>query len=70
MAHFAKISKATNEVLHVSVVDNWNCVDGEGNEVEAIGVAYLEVFMVFTMMFIGSKQVTTTAFVRTMLAWV
>lgn len=42
MAHFAKINKATNEVMHVSVVDNWNCVDGEGNEVEAIGVAYLE----------------------------
>ena len=42
MAHFAKISKATNEVLHVSVVDNWNCVDGSGNEVEAIGIAYLE----------------------------
>lgn len=42
MAHFAKINKATNEVLHVSVVDNWNCVDGSGNEVEAIGIAYLE----------------------------
>jgi hypothetical protein len=42
MAHFAKINKATNEVLHVSVVDNWNCVDGTGNEVEAIGIAYLE----------------------------
>jgi len=42
MAHFAKINKDTNEVLHVSVVDNWNCVDGTGNEVEAIGIAYLE----------------------------
>jgi hypothetical protein len=42
MAHFAKINKTTNEVLHVSVVDNWNCVNGTGNEVEAIGIAYLE----------------------------
>ena len=42
MAHFAKINKVTNEVLHVSVVDNWNCVDGTDNEVEAIGIAYLE----------------------------
>jgi len=42
MAHFAKINKATNEVLHVSVVDNWNCVNGTGDEVESIGIAYLE----------------------------
>ena len=42
MAHFAKIDVNTNQVVHVSVVDNWNLVDGEGNEVEAIGIAYLE----------------------------
>jgi hypothetical protein len=42
MAHFAKINKSTNEVIHVSVVDNWNCVNGTGNEVESIGIAYLE----------------------------
>ena len=42
MAHFAKIDTNTNQVVHVSVVDNWNIVDGEGNEVEAIGIAYLE----------------------------
>jgi hypothetical protein len=42
MAHFAKINVNTNQVVHVSVVDNWNIVDGEGNEVESIGIAYLE----------------------------
>jgi hypothetical protein len=41
MAHFAKLD-SDNRVIHVSVVDNWNCVDGEGNEVEAVGVAYLK----------------------------
>jgi len=41
MAHFAKLD-SENKVIHVSVVDNWNCVDGEGNEVEAVGVAYLK----------------------------
>jgi hypothetical protein len=41
MAHFAKLN-SDNEVIHVSVVDNWNCVDGSGNEVESIGVAYLQ----------------------------
>ena len=42
MAHFAKINVNTNQVVHVSAVDNWNIVDGEGNEIEAIGIAYLE----------------------------
>jgi hypothetical protein len=40
MAHFAKLN-SDNEVIHVSVVDNWNCVDGSGNEQESIGVTYL-----------------------------
>jgi hypothetical protein len=41
MAHFAKLD-SDNRVIHVSVVDNWNTVDGSGNESEAIGVAYLK----------------------------
>lgn len=41
MAHFAKLD-TDNQVIHVSVVDNWNIVDGSGNESEEIGVAYLK----------------------------
>ena len=41
MAHFAKLD-SDNTVIHVSVVDNWNTVDGSGNESEEIGVAYLK----------------------------
>ena len=41
MAHFAKLN-SDNVVTHVSVVDNWNCVDGSGTEQESIGVAYLQ----------------------------
>ena len=41
MAHFAKLD-SDNKVIHVSVVDNWNTVDGSGNEQEEIGVAYLQ----------------------------
>jgi len=41
MAHFAKLD-SENNVIHVSVVDNWNTVDGSGNESESIGVAYLK----------------------------
>jgi len=41
MAHFAKLD-SDNNVIHVSVVDNWNITDGSGNESEAIGVAYLK----------------------------
>jgi hypothetical protein len=41
MAHFAKLD-SDNKVIHVSVVDNWNTVDGSGNETESIGVAYLK----------------------------
>ena len=40
-AHFAKLN-SDNIVTHVSVVDNWNCVDGSGTEQESIGVAYLQ----------------------------
>ena len=42
MAHFAKIDKNTNLVVHVSGVDNWNITNGAGEEVESIGIAYLE----------------------------
>jgi len=41
MAHFAKLN-SDNIVIHVSFVDNWNCVDGNGNELEEIGIAYLK----------------------------
>ena len=41
MAHFAKLD-SDNKVIHVSAVDNWNTVDGSGNELETIGVAYLK----------------------------
>jgi len=41
MAHFAKLN-SNNEVIHVSVVDNWNITDGNGQEQESIGVAYLQ----------------------------
>ena len=42
MAHFAKIRKSDNVVVHVSGVDNWNITNGAGEEVESIGIAYLE----------------------------
>ena len=41
MAHFAKLN-SENIVIHVSVVDNWNTVDGSGNESEEVGIAYLK----------------------------
>jgi hypothetical protein len=41
MAHFAKLN-SDNEVVHVSVVDNWNITDGNGQEQESVGVAYLQ----------------------------
>ena len=42
MAHFAKIRVSDNIVVHVSGVDNWNITDGNGDEQESIGIAYLE----------------------------
>ncbi len=42
MAHFAKIKTSDNVVVHVSGVDNWNITNGAGEEVESIGIAYLE----------------------------
>jgi|TARA_R110000803_G_scaffold207332_1_gene275212 hypothetical protein len=41
MAHFAKISEE-NIVLTVLTLNNEDCMDEEGNEVESIGQAYLE----------------------------
>jgi exosome complex RNA-binding protein Rrp42 (RNase PH superfamily) len=40
MAHFAWLD-ANNMVTAVSVVDNVNLLDANGNESEAVGVAYL-----------------------------
>jgi hypothetical protein len=40
MAHFAKIG-LDSKVIRVSVVDNKNLLDADGNEVESIGVTYL-----------------------------
>ena len=39
MAHFAKLN-SDNIVIHVSFVDNWNCVDSNSIEKEEIGIAY------------------------------
>jgi|TARA_Y100000296_G_C4939016_1_gene140482 hypothetical protein len=41
MAHFAKLNN-NNIVVHVSVVDNSNILDEDGNESESIGIAYLQ----------------------------
>jgi hypothetical protein len=41
MAHFAKISEE-NIVLQVLVLDDKDCINSEGVEVESIGQAYLE----------------------------
>jgi hypothetical protein len=40
MAHFAWLD-ANNTVTNVSVVDNVNLLDENGNESEAVGIAYL-----------------------------
>ncbi len=40
MAHFAWLD-ANNMVTAVSVVDNVNLLDANGNESEAVGIAYL-----------------------------
>jgi len=40
MAHFAWLD-ANNTVYQVSVVDNVNLLDENGNESEAVGIAYL-----------------------------
>ena len=37
MAHFAKLDE-NHVVIHVSVVDNWNVVDGQGTLVESIRI--------------------------------
>jgi len=41
MAHFAKISE-TNLVMQVLTLDDKDCINSEGVEVESIGQAYLE----------------------------
>ena len=41
MARFAELN-SNNVVLRVIMVDDWNITDGQGNQVEAIGVNYLK----------------------------
>ena len=43
MAHFAELD-GSNIVTRVVVVDNGNCLDGDGNESEAVGIAWCENF--------------------------
>lgn len=40
MAHFAKLD-SSNTVIHVSVVDNKNILDSNGNESEQVGIEFL-----------------------------
>jgi hypothetical protein len=40
MAHFAQLDE-NNNVVGMNVIDNWNMLDSEGNEQEALGIAYL-----------------------------
>lgn len=40
MAHFAKLD-SNNKVIHISVVDNKELLDQDGNEVEELGIQYL-----------------------------
>ena len=41
MAHFAEINDS-NIVTSVHVVANADCVDGNGDESEAVGIAFLQ----------------------------
>ena len=41
MAHFAKLDE-NNIVVDVTVIDNVDCLDGDGNESEAVGTAFCE----------------------------
>ena len=43
MAHFAELDE-NNIVTRVIVVGNENCLDGDGNESEAVGIAWCENF--------------------------
>ena len=44
MAHFAQLD-ANNIVQRVIVVDNDNILDGNGNESEAVGIAYCQALL-------------------------
>lgn len=39
MAHFAQLDDS-NVVLHVNVIADADCLDGDGNESEAVGIAF------------------------------
>ena len=41
MARFAELN-SNSVVLRVIMVDDWNITDGQGNQVEAIGINYLK----------------------------
>ena len=41
MAHFAELDN-NNKVIRVVVLDNKNCQDATGNEVESIGIAFCQ----------------------------
>ena len=42
MAHFAKLAKTGNKVIAAHTVADSDCLDGDGNESEAVGQAFLE----------------------------
>ena len=41
MAHFAQLDDS-NVVLHVNVIADADCLDGDGNESEAVGIAFCQ----------------------------
>ena len=41
MAHFAKLNDS-NEVIACNVIADSDCLDGDGNESEAVGIAFCE----------------------------
>ena len=41
MAHFAQLNKI-NEVVTVNVIADSDCQDSEGNESEAVGIAFCQ----------------------------
>ena len=42
MAHFAKLGKTGNKVIAIHKVADSDCLDGDGDESEAVGQAFLE----------------------------
>ena len=46
MAHFAKLD-SDNKVIHVSVVNNSDITDADGNESEELGIEFLRKICVY-----------------------